>query len=393
MVDDESSDRGIRLAYCSNVHPAETLAGIEDELTRHAAKVRGRAARRSTLGVGLWLPRSVSDELLEGDGAAIPRFRDFLADKKLSVFTLNAFPYGGFHEARVKEKVFEPSWADSSRLEYTRQTARILAELLPDGEHGSISTCPIGLPSVGFDRVAAIENLRACGRTLAETEARTGKRIVLGLEPEPAALLETVSDAIAFLDHEVFRDAEDTLRRYLGVCFDACHESVMHQDAEESLRNLRDAGIVLAKLQLSSALEVPHPLDNVEGMARLKTFDEGRYFHQVAYRRKDGSFAIHRDLEEFFALPERNEELDGVEFVRVHFHVPIFAKLDGALRTTRNELQACAKEAQALALTDQFEVETYTFDVIPDSERDALGARSLSDCIALELKTAKSWLH
>src|SRR5574337_970983 len=62
----------------------------------------------------------------------------------LSCHTLNAFPYGDFHSRRVKENVYLPDWADSRRLEYTIDCARILAELLPEGTDGSISTLPLG---------------------------------------------------------------------------------------------------------------------------------------------------------------------------------------------------------------------------------------------------------
>lgn len=381
----------IRLAYCSNVHPAETLAGIESELDRVAVKVRNAVARRSRLGVGLWLPHSVVDELLAAP-ERFDAFAAFLVERKLEVFTLNAFPFGGFHQKRVKDAVFQPSWAEPSRLAYTRRCAEILARFLPEGGYGSISTVPVGLPAVGFDRVAAVENLRACGRTFAELEQRTSRRIVLALEPEPGALLETVTDAIAFLDGEVFLGADDPLRRHLGVCLDACHEAVMFEDACASLEKLADAGIVLGKLQLSSALEVREPRVQKAALERLRSFDEGRYFHQVAYLRGDGSRAVFSDLPEFFAGIESSDDLDGVERLRVHFHAPIFAEPAGALTTTRSELARLVRRARELESTPHFEIETYTFDVIPDAEREALGARDLPSLLVHEWRQAKQWL-
>lgn len=55
-------------------------------------------------------------------------------------FTLNGFPYGGFHAPSVKAGVFQPTWADTARCDYTIDLATILAELLPDVSVGSIST-------------------------------------------------------------------------------------------------------------------------------------------------------------------------------------------------------------------------------------------------------------
>jgi sugar phosphate isomerase/epimerase len=380
-----------KLAYCSNVHAAETLAGIEAELDRVAVKVRGQVARRGRLGVGLWLPNAVVDELLE-DPARLASFAAFLAERRIEVFTLNAFPFGGFHQKRVKEAVFQPSWAEPKRLAYTRRCAEVLARLLPEGASGSISTCPVGLPSVGFDRVAAVENLRACGRSLAELEQRTGREIVLGLEPEPGAILETVGDAIAFLDSEVFVELDEPLRRHLGVCLDACHEAVMFEDGAAAIDRLLEARIRLAKLQLSSAIEIREPLRSKAALERLRGFDEGRYFHQLAYLRSDGSRAVFQDLAEFFQLVEKHEELDGVERLRVHFHVPIFAAIDGDLTTTRDDLARIVRRARETEATRHFEIETYTFDVIPPEERAALGADDLVNLLAREWRQAKEWL-
>ena len=60
-------------------------------------------------------------------------------------FTLNGFPYGGFHATSVKAGVFQPTWADTARCDYTIDLATILAEFLPDDVSvGSISTLPLG---------------------------------------------------------------------------------------------------------------------------------------------------------------------------------------------------------------------------------------------------------
>lgn len=391
MPGKRSNAPAIRLAYCSNVHPAETLVDIEAELDRVAVKVRNQVARRSRLGVGLWLPNRAVEELF-ADPTRLETFAAFLVERRLEVFTLNAFPFGGFHQRRVKGAVFQPSWAEPSRLAYTRRCAEILARLLPEGGYGSISTCPVGLPAVGFDRVAAVENLRACARTLLELEERTSRRVVLALEPEPSALLETVSDAIEFLDGEVFLGSQDPLRAHLGVCLDACHEAVMFEDAVASLDRLVEAGIVLGKLQLSSAIEVRDPFVEKAALERLRSFDEGRYFHQLAFLRRDGSRAVFQDLSEFFAHAESGDELEGVEKLRVHFHVPIFAQLDGPLTTTRGELGRLVQRAREMESTPHFEIETYTFDVIPEAERAALGAEDLPTLLAREWRQAKEWL-
>jgi len=51
----------LHLAYCTNVHPAESVDGIIDQLERYAGAVRERLGAES-LGVGLWLSHLVVDE-------------------------------------------------------------------------------------------------------------------------------------------------------------------------------------------------------------------------------------------------------------------------------------------------------------------------------------------
>lgn len=59
------------------------------------------------------------------------------------MFTMNGFPYGGFHHQEVKDKVHQPDWTTADRLGYTVRLAKVLAELLPEGMEGGISTSPL----------------------------------------------------------------------------------------------------------------------------------------------------------------------------------------------------------------------------------------------------------
>lgn len=388
-----AADGGERLlTYCSNVHPGESVAAVQQSLESVALAVKAALAPDERFGLGLWLPRGVVDELLANRRKQLRAFRAWLDQRGLFVFTANAFPIGGFHADRVKEKVFEPSWADRARLEYTRRAATVLAALLPEGTRGSISTLPLGLPAIGFDRVAAIEHLRSAGRHLKRLERETGRHVVLSIEPEPSALLETVADAVAFLKDEVFTGPDDPLRRFVGVCLDACHEAVMHQDPERTLELLERERIAVGKVQISSALELEDPARNAEGTLRLRRFDEGRYFHQAVHRRRDGTLEVHQELGDFFDALRGREDLEDLERVRVHFHVPVFAAGAPDLKTTRADLERMLALLRDHPVTDQFEVETYTFDVIPEAEREALGAGDLPAALALELEWARERL-
>jgi hypothetical protein len=133
-----------QLAYCTNVHPGDTLARTKSMLEQHATRVRELFTPSGELGIGLWLSAQAARELLaEQDGTA--RLRDWLAERHLAVRTLNGFPYGDFHHETVKTRVYHPHWADPNRSLYTLDLAKILVGLVAPGTRTvSISTVPIG---------------------------------------------------------------------------------------------------------------------------------------------------------------------------------------------------------------------------------------------------------
>ena len=134
---------------------------------------------------------------------------------------------------------------------------------------------------------------------LVKVERETGRTIVLALEPEPCCLLETVEETVAFFgDHLYSRacrrralprspdstvhEAEDALRRHLGVCLDLCHAAVEFEDPADCLDALAGAGIPIAKIQVTAGLRIPRV--TADSVAALQRFDDGVYLHQVVER-------------------------------------------------------------------------------------------------------------
>ena len=198
---------GAHLTYCSNIHPGETWATVRGNLQRYFTAVHDRVAPGAEFGIGLRLSAQSARELSEP--AAFEEFRDFLRREKLYVFTVNGFPYGTFHDTRVKEAVYLPDWRDEERLRYTNQLADLLARLLPEqpGLEGSVSTVPCAYkPAVSSE--AAVEkmadNLLRHVAHLIEVEQTTGRRITLAIEPEPYCLLETIDEAVVFFKRHLF---------------------------------------------------------------------------------------------------------------------------------------------------------------------------------------------
>ena len=73
---------------------------------------------------------------------------------------------------------------------------------------------------------------------------------------------------------------------------------------------------------------------------------------------------------------------------RVHFHVPVFAAELGVLASTQPFLVELLQHMRRTGATSQFEVETYTWDVLPAAYRNV----ELSAAIARELNWVKTQL-
>ncbi|HEY8465839.1 MAG TPA: metabolite traffic protein EboE [Solirubrobacterales bacterium] len=353
----------LHLAYCSNVHPAEDVDGIIDQLERYAGAVRERLGADS-LGVGLWLSHLAVDEPGAGE-----RLREALRRLKLEVVTLNGFPYRAFQAPVVKLGVYRPSWADPRRRYYTLGLVQLLDSIMPDDvEEGSISTLPLGWRTEWSDsaQAAARDALACVANELERLHARTGRRIRLALEPEPGCTIETVRQAAEFL--------AGLAPEWIGICLDACHLAVQFEEPEEAVKVLADAGVPVVKAQISSALRVDEP-GSAAGQELLRHFNEPRFMHQVR-ERVNGHVEGADDLPDALAggLPGEHEW-------RVHFHVPV----NDAEHTTQAELERTLERLiapEGAPATRHFEVETYTWNVMPGREH---GEEDLVEGIAREL--------
>lgn len=429
----------VHLAYCTNVHPAETLDGVLAQLRDHCEPVRRRLGR-DRLGIGLWLARDAARALVT-DPAALRGLRTELERRGLEVVTLNGFPYEGFGAEEVKYRVYRPDWADPERLDHTTALARVLAQLLPDDvTEGSISTLPLAWRTACDDGRAA--TARAALTTLAERldalAETTGRSIRIGLEPEPGCVIETTHDALAPLT------AVGHPR--IGVCVDTCHLATSFEDPDTALDALARAGVPVVKSQLSAALHAEHP-HLPEVRTALAAFDEPRFLHQTRTRTSAGlrgtddlgealgrvrtvppaprrlarplaapgtapSTPSTRDCarhaESTHQTPQgppsgRTKGLcghdpggdvlpDGSPW-RAHFHVPLHAAPAAPLTSTLPVLKAALARLVGgpRPLTRHLEVETYTWQALPPELRPRARAQ-LADGIAAELTLARDLL-
>jgi hypothetical protein len=242
----------------------------------------------------------------------------------------------------------------------------------------------------------------------------TGKRVRLAIEPEPFCLLETTDEAVSFF-HRLRSAAADAnavepVREFLGLCYDICHQAVEFEDVTASIASLRENDIRINKVHITCALELRDPAANRAGREALARYVEPRYLHQTMARqlyvisdslvqdaadsRQAGSLTYGywqvgsgpgnglqtegRPYGRIFRLPDLTvancfeppgSPLMKCESWRIHFHVPVDAEQLGPLGTTRADLKRALQTVAGLDYAPHLEVETYTWEVLPDAKR------------------------
>ena len=370
----------VHLTYCTNIHAGQSWQDIRASLDEYVPAIKSTVAQSQPMGIGL---------RLSGEAAAVARqpealasFRDQLSALGAYVFTINAFPFGPFHGVRVKEDVYLPDWRDRERVAFTANSAAVLAGILPDGIEGSISTVPGAFKPNGrsSEAVAAMaRNLMMAVADLVDLKRRTGKHIALALEPEPCCFLETTDESIAFFEGALLKpetldilggitgvgrsEAEILLRRHLGICYDVCHGSVEYEDTVAALDRLLAAGIAIPKIQLSTAMRIPAMTKDL--INAVMRYNDGVYLHQSIVRSGE-NLSRHVDLPD--AVTAFGEGQADGEW-RIHCHVPVFLADLGEISSTRSDLVATLAALRQRTRSSHLEVETYTWDVLPDNVR------------------------
>jgi sugar phosphate isomerase/epimerase len=366
--------RGFELTYCTNIHAAEGWPHVFEQLKRYAPELKSRLAPDADFGLGLRLSNAEAAELVSGD--RLDEFARFLQERKLYVALINGFPYGWFHERRLKDQVFAPDWHTNERVDYTLRLVEILRRLLPEHLDGGVSTCPLsykhwskkGRP----DWKVIIQNVVR----VASAMAQSGRDIHLDIEPEPDGLVETAEEFIEFFNRLVsegapllassaqlsISEAEDALRRHVALCFDLCHSAVEGERPHPVLDALRREGIRIGRVQISSAIKALVPENSAQRVdlgARLSQLADPVYLHQTI-----------GDAERYPDLPQALDELTHARSSewRIHYHVPLFVEGYGDLGSTQAEVRdalLCLDPAEVRHL----EIETYTWSVLPEHLR------------------------
>ncbi|HRN58366.1 MAG TPA: metabolite traffic protein EboE, partial [Agriterribacter sp.] len=382
-----------------NIHAGESWEDHFKQLREHLPVIKKQVSPGKAFGIGLRLSNKASIELIKEKN--IEAFRQWLRDNNCYVFTMNGFPYGGFHRAVVKDKVHAPDWTTPEREAYTIRLARILAVLLPDGLDGGISTSPLTyrfwhtkeqLPGI-FER-STMQLLQVVDQ-LIQIKQATGKLIHIDIEPEPDGLLGEGKEFTGwYIQHllplgipyiaKLFgcdnAAAELHIKQHIRLCYDICHFAICYEDHAAMIRQLHELGIKTGKIQISAALKAALPAGREERkpvIAAFARFNEPTYLHQVVALQQNGQLLRYADMPH--ALQHADD--DSVTEWRAHFHVPLFVERYGLLESTRQDIEKVLGIHRRQPFTSHLEIETYTWEVLPEEQK-----LPLADSIVRELQ-------
>ncbi len=226
-------------------------------------------------------------------------------------------------------------------------------------------------------------NLLKLAEHLRVLEDKCGRRIVLAVEPEPGCSFETIDEWIHFFENHLLLGRpklEESVRRHIGTCFDVCHQSIQYEDPQQAIGQLIGAGIEIAKVQLSSALEIDRPWENDPALRQLSDFAEDRYLHQVVAQTDSGETQYFGDLPDYLDVATTRRDRSA----RIHFHVPIFCKTIDHLNTTQADLKTVLSEVLSTQVCSHLEIETYSWGVMPERRDRTPDEQDMQDDIVAE---------
>lgn len=374
------------LTYCTNIHAGESWKDHFSALRQNFPAIKNEVSPNAPMGIGLRLSNIASLELVKKE--ELKSFQEWLRENNAYVFTINGFPYGGFHNTIVKDQVHSPDWTTRQRVEYTTRLFNILSELLPDNLDGGVSTSPLSYrhwfstqEALADAKEIGTENILEITEQLININKATGKILHLDIEPEPDGILETGAEFIEWFKKDLLPagtkrvastysvsqdEAERMIKTHVCLCYDICHFAVGYERHAEIIQQLQHEGIRIGKFQISAALKA-FLTDDSTYRSKIKSaftkFNEPTYLHQVVAHKTDSAFLRYPDL------PQALEDIENplVKEWRAHFHVPVFEKDFGVLQSTQSDICEVLDIQKNNMITPHLEVETYTWEVLPES--------------------------
>jgi hypothetical protein len=103
------------LTYCTNIHSGETWTDHFGQIKQYIPGIKKTISPNHSFGIGLRLSNTASLELQHKK--SLNNFKQWLKQEDCYVLTMNGFPYGSFHNTKVKDQVHVPDWTTSERVQ------------------------------------------------------------------------------------------------------------------------------------------------------------------------------------------------------------------------------------------------------------------------------------
>ena len=161
------------------------------------------------------------------------------------------------------------------------------------------------------------------------------------------------------------------LKAHIRLCYDVCHFAIGYEDQEETIRQLKQKGIGIGKIQISAALKG----EFAEGSEReairqaFATYNEPVYLHQVVARKENGSLQHYPDLD------RRPSKMPMIRKSGNGALISMFLFLPGNLgywNRPNSHIRQMMEIQKNSPVTRHLEIETYTWEVLPSFLKLAL---------------------
>ena len=343
--------------------------------------MRERVSPDRPYAIGLRLSDLASRQLSEPRDAR-PAFRRWLHAATTATFSRSTdFPFGQFHGTKVKEQVYRPDWTHPDRLAYTNRLFDLLAQLVPEGVEGSVSTLPGSFKEFISTHGRAKERKFASISGVASTISSAAPRAmaascISAWNRNRSACLRPARRPSAFLPGNGRRHRPKATRACApfsaSITTPAISRSNTRNRPTSSRRCKRKA---FASAKFISAPRCSLRLTNAS--ARMA----------APFRRRYLSAPGRRANRRWLASPRQGprcragEKPDGDREWRIHFHVPLHATTLSHGQTTASHLLGLLDLlAKQPSLCSHLEMETYTWEVLPEELR----AKSVVDQLVRE---------
>ena len=176
------------------------------------------------------------------------------------------------------------------------------------------------------------------------------------------------------------QQARAAIYEHVRLCLDICHFAVEYENSKKVLKKLKKKKIQVGKIQISAAIKTKLK-HNKKALKAIRTnltpYNESTYLHQTIFKTKQKKLEKFPDLEPALAALSN----PNYQELRTHFHVPIFTDSYGILQSTQDEIIKVLQLWKQQSFSNHLEVETYTWDVLPDNNQ-----LELTESIARELQ-------